>query len=198
MWLKYKPAGGATHTNRDQLNSHPCCNRSVNAPQVHFHENLHNNKLNDLMSTTTQYLMSHVCQDSTELLHTQNLTKWIQTSFPTTDKKRLVSFLCDEVVLVRNCHWTEADLLQVWTWTLNFEVFQEENCLSYTLILVSHFLHQLCMRPWNEDKKKILSSCLFIYYVKLHFVHTSHQLCQIWELIWVINLLYKLISTTFF
>ena len=40
-----------------------------------------------------------------------------------------------------------TNVLLLSTWTLDFVLFQEENCLSYTFILVSYCLHQLCMKP---------------------------------------------------
>lgn len=92
-------------------------------------------------------------------------------------KKMLVvkrSHCCDKAVVVSVSDWmTRAPLL--WTWTLNFVLFREENFLTYTPMLVSHPLHQLCMTPWNKDMKKRFWQCLFISDFNLQFVHKSHQ-----------------------
>lgn len=97
--------------------------------------------------------------------------------FSCLSKKMLVvkrSHCCDKAVVVSVSDWmTRAPLL--WTWTLNFVLFREENFLTYTPMSVSHPLHQLCMTPWNKDMKKRFWQCLFISDFNLQFVHKSHQ-----------------------
>ena len=55
----------------------------------------------------------------------------------------------------------------LWTWTLNFVLLQE-NCLSYTLTSVWHFLHQISQKHWNEDKRKdFVHSFKVVFAVKI-------------------------------
>ncbi len=89
------------------------------------------------------------------------------------------TFLCETKKCSSNRDWlTNTPLL--WTWTQNFEEFQEENCLSYSLMLVSHFLHQLCVRLWNEDKKKTLCFIFGQVSTSIRILHTNTCKCNYW------------------